>query len=147
VHDALPRTHFLQLATMQPLPLDDADDPLLDELPLPAAQVPALHVPPFAVQSEQDPPPVPQSVSTCDVWQAPVLSQQPPAQLVASQVPPPEPLLELPPSSPLPELLVVLLLLLPLALLPYPLEPAELEEPDAALELLPLDVSEPDELA
>jgi hypothetical protein len=82
----------LQLETTQPPPLVDA--PLLDVLPLelvdeamqaPLTQV-SVTVPP-CVQSLHVPPAVPHAVS--DIWQVPVLSQHPVAQLVASHVVPP----------------------------------------------------------
>ena len=91
---------------------DDVEDPLLDALlPLeledevmqePLTQV-SVVVPPW-VQSVQDPPPVPHAVS--DIWQLPVPSQHPVAQLVESHVVPPLLLVPLelvdpPPSSPL----------------------------------------------
>jgi hypothetical protein len=92
-------------------PPDEELELLEEELELlPDTHEPALHVPlvpPLEVQSEHVMPPVPQSVSICAIWQAPVVSQQPPAQLFMSQV---APLLDEPPASspplPLPLLLV-----------------------------------------
>lgn len=114
LHDAVPRTHFLQLATTHPPP--DVDPPLeLEELA--DMQAPALHVPPLCVQSVQEAAPMPQAVSVEPVWQVLVLSQQPVAQLVISHVLPPLPLpleeVDDPPSSPDPPEEVVLPLLLP----------------------------------
>jgi hypothetical protein len=125
-----------------PPPLDDVDDPELE----PPEHVPALHVAPAPswVQSAHVLPPVPQFALSVPVWHMLLLSQQPMGQLVESHVAPP--LLdevELPPSSPLPLLLVE-----PPELLGYPLElPVELDDPD---ELAPLDpllvVRAPEEL-
>ncbi len=154
VHDAVPRTHALhEDGTHVDPPLDDVDVPLLlpelDEV-LPAMHVPALHVPPgVIVQSVHAAPPMPQNVAVSFIWHMPLLSQQPFAQLVLSQVPPPE-LVDPPPSSPL---LLVLLVVDPL--LPYPLElpdeePVEPDEPDEEAEPelpLLLELSVPDELA
>jgi hypothetical protein len=44
-------------------------------------------VPPVVVQSEQKAPALPHALSTLPVWQVPVLSQQPAAQLWGVQVP------------------------------------------------------------
>lgn len=116
-HEAMPRTHFGQLDTTHPPPALDVA-PLLDVL-LPLDELGATHEPltqdpPEMVQSVHDPPPVPQVESVLVIWHMPVASQQP-VQFVESHVAPPLLLLvlvplelvELPPSSPLPLLLVL----------------------------------------
>lgn len=107
MQEAIPATHGLQDEGTHPPPL--VEDPLLDvllplELEDGATQAPLTQVPPVAVQSVHEPPPVPHAVSA--IWQVPVLSQHPVAQLFASQVVPPLllaplELVDAPPSSPL----------------------------------------------
>ena len=88
-----PRQKFVHaVATHEPLPLDDVEDPLLDVLPLEelgATHAPLVHVPPVLLQLSQVAPPVPHAPLSVPSWHVPELSQHPVAQLVESHVVPP----------------------------------------------------------
>jgi hypothetical protein len=106
-------------------PPDGEPDAAPDMLAVLVVHKPLEHVPPASEQLVQVEPPDPHALSACAIWQTPLESQQPPAQLVESHLaaplvatPLPPPLLSRPALAPalvLP-LEVALPVLLPMSL-------------------------------
>jgi hypothetical protein len=129
--------------------LPDAEPGEPDMLAVLVVHKPLLHVPPANEQLVQVEPPDPHALSACVIWQTPLESQQPPAQLVESHLtaplvaaPLPPPLLSmLAPALVLP-LEVALPVLLPMSLpvLAAPELPLALPLPTSLRDALPASI-------